>query len=256
MQAPLEPQVGNTIPNGRNTPQQNQTPQDKGSGTPSNQSPPPPQGTDWTSDPIYQLVVGQQNLAIRQAQAAALTAESQALIAYGDSNLALAVTGDQNVAAAAAANKTSTLARLMAQNKQNVRDVNETENQSNLFYSSDRGYQLGLAQQTYLNNSADALNSVSGNLGSISANLLAQQQAAYQNEAQAAQDAYNRAIANPIGSPSSTGTTPPPTTPAAPPPVAPGTPAPKTSTAPYTTPITANPTGGSANKRQGVFAIH
>lgn len=204
MQSPLEPQAGNTIPNGRNTPQQNTDPQQKGAATPSNPTV-PPQGTDWTSDPIYQLVIGQQNLAVRQAQAAALTAETQALIAYGDSNLALAVTGDQNVAAAAAANKASTLARLVAANKQNVRDTNETENKANLFYSSDRGYQLGLAQQTYLNNSADALSNIQGNISSIGANLLAQQQAAYQNEAQAASDAYARALANPVGAPAGAG---------------------------------------------------
>jgi len=259
MQAPLEPQTGNTIPNGRNTPQQNQTTQDKGIATPANPTA-PPQGTDWTSDPIYQLVIGQQNLAIRQAQAAALTAESQALIAYGDPTLALAVTGDQNVATAAGANKASTLARLMAQNKQTVRDTNEAENKANLFYSSDRGYQLGLAQQAYLNNSADALSNVQGTLGSIGSNLLAQQQAAYQNETQAASEAYQRALQNPTGSPAAAGPTPASTTSkttsSTAPPVAKGTPAPKTATAPYATPITSNPTGGSANKRQGVFAIH
>lgn len=40
------------------------------------------------------------------------------------------------------------------------------------------------------------------------------------------------------------------------PPVAPYTPAPKTAAAPYTVNITANKTGGSANKTQGVFSVH
>jgi hypothetical protein len=40
------------------------------------------------------------------------------------------------------------------------------------------------------------------------------------------------------------------------PPIAAHTTLPATPTAPYTTPITANPSGGSANKRQGIFSIH
>jgi hypothetical protein len=40
------------------------------------------------------------------------------------------------------------------------------------------------------------------------------------------------------------------------PPVAAYTPLPSSPTAPYTTPITANKTGGSANKKQGIFAVH
>jgi hypothetical protein len=160
--------------------------------------------TDWTSDPIYQLALGQNETAVKNAQAAALTSRIQALIAYGDPRLALAVTGDQNVADAAAANQGSTLAQLIAGNAKTVRDTNESENQANLWYSSDRGYQLGLAQQNYLNNASGALSNVQGQLGTIGANLLAQQQGAYANEAQAASAAYSRAIANPIGLPTST----------------------------------------------------
>lgn len=40
------------------------------------------------------------------------------------------------------------------------------------------------------------------------------------------------------------------------PPQAPNTPPPSSSTSPYTTPLTSNPTGGSANKKQGVFSVH
>lgn len=236
--------------------------QENGKATPSNPTPaptaptPPPApaaaATDWTSDPIYQLVVGQSELAIANAKAAALAAQTQDLIAYGDSSLALAVTGDPNVAAAAAANKASTLAQLVAQNAKTVRDTNESENQANLWYSSDRGYQLGLDQQTYLNNSANALSGVQQQLGTISQNLLAQEQNAYAAEAQAANEAYNRAVQNPVGLPT------PPTNKygGAIPKVAPGTPAPKTATAPYATSALANKTGASANKTQGVFAIH
>ena len=171
-----------------------------GPSNPSNPPPPPNAKPDWTSDPIYQLVLGQQNLAIAQAKSEALKEQIQSLIAYGDPNLALAITGDPNVAEAARQNKASTLAQLSAQNAQNVRNTNLAENAKNLWYSSDRGYQLGLAQQAYLNNSASALSGEQTNLGNIGANLLAQEQAAYGNEQSAASDAYNRAVANPATS--------------------------------------------------------
>lgn len=241
----------------------NPTPQAKGAVTPSNPTPPPASSaasTDWTSDPIYQLATGQDELAVKNAQAAALASQTQALIAYGDSSLALAVTGDPQIAAAAAANKASTLAQLVAQNAKTVRDTNEAENQNNLWYSSDRGYQLGLAQQTYLNNSANALSNVQGQLGSIGANLLAQENSAYADERQAASEAYGRSVANPPGIPDTP--TPPPAagktnlTGGAIPPVAKNTPAPKTYTAPYTASVLANKTGASANQKQGIFSVH
>lgn len=227
----------------------------------------PQSSTDWTTDPIYQLVLGQQNLAIAQAKAEALKEQTQALIAYGDPNLALAVTGDENVANAARANKASTLAQLMAQNSQNVRNINETENKNNLWYSSDRGYQQGLAQQTYLFNQANALTNVQGTLGSISSNLLAAEQQAYLAEEQAATDAYNRAVQNP-GLPSSGGQgggistsgalanhLPSNLTPAGAGLTNNSSTAAKPTTMTNPT-ITANKTGGSANQKQGVYAIH
>lgn len=221
---------------------------------PSNPSAPPVSsaGTDWTSDPIYQLVTGQQNLAINQAKAEALKQQSQAVIAYGDPNLALAITGDQNVAAAAGANKASTLAQLVAENQKNVRDVNETENKNNTFYSSDRGYQLGLAQQAYLNNTAQALSGLQQSLGQINTNRLSALQAARFTEQQAASDAYNRAVANPPGIPSSSGNQSPPAAAAA------GGygGVPKQSLAAHTAALAANKTGGSANVKQGVFSVH
>lgn len=250
-----------------------QQPNVNGNTTPSNPAAAPPpaaQSVDWTSDPIYQLVTGQQNLAIANAKAEALKQQSQALIAYGDPNLALAVTGDPNVAEAARQNKASTLAQMVATNQKNVRDINENENQQNLFYSSDRGYQLGLNQQAYLYNQANSYQGVQGQLSNIGTQLLAQEQNAYQAEQQAAADAYNRAVQNPgVGSstPSPSAPTPTLATASTPPPpnnqyggagapIAPGTPVPTNPYMPYATKLTANKSGGSANLRQGVFAIH
>lgn len=240
-------------------------------------APAPPTGQyDYSTDPIYQMIMAQQGLAIQQAQSASLAQQQQALIAYGSPSLAMALLGDQNVASAAAANSSSTLAQLAATNQQNVRGINNTENQNNLFYSSDRGYQLGLNQQAYLNNQSSAASNVQGNLSSIQAQLLAQEQAAYNAEAQGAQDAYNRAIAQAqaaaqsqsFASPQSGGGgSPAPVATGnenmgtnvyggANPAAAPGTTLPATANSPYTANITANKTGGSANQRQGIFSTH
>ena len=192
--------------NGQVPPAQNQGVTQAGAATQGTPviSQPPALTYDYSSDPILQLVMGQQQLAISQAQAQALAQQKAALIAYGDPNLALSVLGDQTTADAAKNNASSTLAQLAATNAQNVRGVNTTENAANLWYSSDRGYQLGLAQQSYLNNQSAAAGSLQSNLGSIGTNLLAAEQAAYNAEAQAQQDAYNRALANPIGVPNQT----------------------------------------------------
>lgn len=233
-------------------------PNTKSAPAPSNPAPAPSNssGSDWTNDPIYQLVLAQENLAIAQAKAEALREETEALIAYGDYNLALKVTGDKNVALAAQKNKASTLAQLMAKNKSDVLNTNETENQNNLFYSSDRGYQLGLAQQAYLFNQAGALQGVQGNLSTIRQNLLAAEQNAYLAEQNAAANAYGRAVQSPPG----VGSSSPPPWPGGP--VAdPGQPggagySKASNSSPYPVSIKANPTGGSANVKQGVFAIH
>lgn len=178
-------------------------PQSTGPSTPA-ASPPT---YDYLTDPILVQVNATQGMAIAQAQASALAQQKAALIAYGDPNLAMSVLGDQATADAAAANPTSTLATMAATNATNVRGINETENKSNLFYSSDRGYQQGLSQQTYLANQASAASGLQSSLGGISTQLLASEQAAYNAEAQAQEDAYNRALANPVGvaAPTTTG---------------------------------------------------
>ncbi len=157
---------------------------------------------DYTTDPILQQINAQQGMVIAQAQSAALAQQKAALIAYGDPNLAMSVLGDKLTADAAAGNTGSTLATLAAQNATNIRGTNETENKSNLFYSSDRGYQLGLGQQAYLQNQAGAASALQSSLGGISTQLLASEQAAWNAEAQAQSDAYNRALSHPVGIPS------------------------------------------------------
>ncbi len=167
------------------------------------QQPPTPIGQkttyDYSTDPALVNITAQQNLAIQQAQQEALAQQKQALIAYGDPNLALAVLGDKATAQAAQGNTASTLATLAAKNQANVRSTNESENKANLTYSSDRGYQLGLAQQAYLQDQATAATALQGTLGSANQSVLAAKQNAANVEATAQNAAYDRAIKNPIG---------------------------------------------------------
>lgn len=185
---------------------------------------------DYSNDPALQLITGQQQMVVAQAQQQALAAQKQALIAYGDPGLAMAVLGDQGTALAAGGNPASTLATLAAGNQKNVRDINEAENKNNLFFSSDRGYQLGLAQQSYLQQQGKAAGDLQSSLGDIGTKLLAAEQSAYNTETQAQIAAYNRAVKNPIGI-----TAPP---------------------SPLARSVTANPTGATTVPGRGVTTIH
>lgn len=237
----------------------------------------PPQ-YDYLTDPVLQQILGQQAFARASAEADALAQRKLALINYGDPNLALAVTGDKLTADAAAANVGSTLAQLSAKQQTDTRGINETENKSNLFYSSDAGYQLGLSKQAYLQSIGQAAGNVQGQLGTIGTNLLAQEQASFDAESKAQSDAYNRALQNPAlgastptaGGSTGTGSTggqqdttgsdvPAGSTPTTLQRLA-ATPTngvyPATTATPTPINVSANKSGGSANKTQGVFAIH
>lgn len=162
---------------------------------------------DYSTDPILQQITAQQQMVVAQAQADSLAQQKAALIAYGDPNLAMSVLGDKLTADAAANNPGSALATLAAKNQQDKRGLTETENKSNLLYSSDYGYQQGLLQKAYLGSQANAAADVQGKLGTIGSQLLAAEQTAYDKEVQAQQDAYTRALANPVGIPTPTPTT-------------------------------------------------
>ena len=156
---------------------------------------------DYSTDPILQQIVAQQNMVIAQAQQDALAQQKAALIGYGDPHLAMSVLGDKLTAEAAANNPGSTLATLTAKQQSDTRDLNEAENKANLFYSSDAGYKLGQLGQSYLQQQAQAAGAVGQQLGTIGTQLLAQKQAAFNQDTNAQLAAYGRAVKNPVGVP-------------------------------------------------------
>lgn len=155
---------------------------------------PMPTTFDYSADPILQQITMQQGLAVQQAQSDALARQKADLIAYGDPNLAMSLLGDQGTAEAAAANPTSTLAQLAAQNKANVRDINESTNKQNLAYSSELGRQLGLNQYGFLSNQAQAAAEEQARLSQINSGVLSAKNSAADRLAQANSDAWQRAV--------------------------------------------------------------
>ena len=213
----------------------------------------PPQYTfDYSTDPILQQITAQQQMVVAQAQADSLAQQKAALISYGDPNLAMSVLGDKLTADAAANNPGSALAQLAAKNQSDKRSLTETENKSNLLYSSDYGYQSGLLQKSYLGSQANAAADVQGKLGTIGTQLLAAEQAAYDKDIQAQQDAYTRALANPVGIPTPTPTSLQTTVARA---NAKGV-FPSSPLGPIATQATANKTGVSSTPTQGVLSVH
>lgn len=225
------------------------TPHAAGTGA---QQPAPSYTFDYSTDPILQQINAQQTMVIAQSQADALAQQKAALIAYGDPNLAMSVLGDKLTADAAANNPDSALAQLAAKNQSDTRDLTESENKSNLLYSSDYGYKSGLLQKAYLGSQANAAADVQGKLGTIGSQLLAAEQAAYDKEIQGQQDAYTRALQNPVGIPTPTATA-----------LQSGVARanaqgvfPASPLGPTAAAATPNKTGASANPQQGVFAVH
>jgi hypothetical protein len=102
---------------------------------------------DYTSDPLYQrtLALGQQRT--EQANAAALRAQTQSLIDYGDPDLVRSLGLGEDIAAAAAQNPFSIMAQLRKGEHDRPIALDESLNKQNLFYSGHRGLaQSDLAQ--------------------------------------------------------------------------------------------------------------
>lgn len=199
---------------------------------------------DYTTDPILQQVQAQTSQALSQAASAALASKEQLAIQYGDTSLANSL-GDANTAQAAAQNPYSIFGMLTAQQPKDELALDETLNKGNLFYSGARiNQQADLANQYGATRAQDAaqeraaLDQITAAQVQAEQNAQAQQDAA---ESQAYQNMLAQLLANPPsgadttqGGPAGSGPVMYPSNPT----------------------ISANPTGGSANKKQGVYAIH
>lgn len=148
----------------------------------------------WESDPVLQQIRGMQAANVAAAEAQAQAARQQALISYGyDPALeAQGVYGDAGTAGSAKANPFSTLSSLSQQHQQRQKNLNESLNKANLFYSSTRGTQLGQEGQQYLGEQYQAGQKLQSVLGQIAQGRLGAQQTAQGDITQGTQQAYDR----------------------------------------------------------------
>lgn len=154
---------------------------------------------DLSTDPILAKIQAASAKAVADAQVNADAQRRALALASGDHDLALALTGDETLAEAAAKNPFGTAEIRAQQNQQNVRATNEATNKSNLFYSSEAGRRLGLVQQAYLQQQAADAQDFWNKAGNITTGLLAAEQNAADQNLQGESDAYARLISS--GSP-------------------------------------------------------
>jgi hypothetical protein len=107
----------------------------------------------------------------------------------------LAALTDAATAQAASANPDSTLARLANQNTLNEANLNKGLNASNLFYSSERGNDLGTLANNYRSSQNDAASALAGLLGQANQSVLDAQNQSQNSYLNALQGAWDRWLA-------------------------------------------------------------
>jgi hypothetical protein len=148
---------------------------------------------DYT-DPILQKIQAISTQARQDALASALSARKQLAIAYGDT--AGVLEGDQfdqSTADAARNNPFSILAELQRGHERGAHQIDENTNTQNLFYSGERGRQLGLEAENTQRARAQAAGNLQGHVGDIQSGLAAALMNADRQDAQAQAEAEARA---------------------------------------------------------------
>lgn len=172
---------------------------------------------DLSTDPIVQKIQALNAANYGQAVAGAQASAKQDLIDSGfDFTSALAanpdlaatinsspigsVLTDQATGEAAAANPYSTAAGLLNTHNQNNTAISQGENDNNLFYSSDRGNQLGTEANNYLGSVAGAQGSLASTLSGLLGGLTTEQQTEQQNLADTIETERENVITNALAS--------------------------------------------------------
>jgi hypothetical protein len=99
--------------------------------------------TQYNFDPVLAKLSAIGEMSIANARTEAANAKKQALIDAGSQEIAKGVGADENTLSAAAQNPFSTQALLMKDFQDRQRQMDESLNQSNLFYSGERVRQMG-----------------------------------------------------------------------------------------------------------------
>jgi hypothetical protein len=151
---------------------------------------------DYSNDPILARVKALAEESIGQANADARANRTRLAIGLGDPELVdkLGLGGD--VRKQAAENTFGTFQELQRQlDRRNVFDITgNLSDKHNLFYSTERGRELGLSGEQFLRDRSTATNAVQGQLATISQQLIAAKMAAQAQIIAAEQSAYERAL--------------------------------------------------------------
>jgi hypothetical protein len=152
----------------------------------------------FAGDPALIQAQGSVARALAFAEAEALRRQRELLIDYGDPALAAATLKEDpktgvNVMAAEK-NPFSILEQLGLGHKLRERDLNESTNQANLFYGSERARLLGLEGTRTSQEKYNAARDVSSQLADINATLMTARLEAQSAKEQAAQAAYDKRI--------------------------------------------------------------
>jgi hypothetical protein len=151
---------------------------------------------DYSNDPILARVKALAEESIGQANADARANRTRLAIGLGDPELVDKLGLGADVRKQAAENTFGTFQELGRQrDRRDVFDITgNLSDKHNLFYSTERGRELGLSGEQFLRDRSTATNAVQGQLATISQQLIAARMAAQAQIIQAEQDAYSRAL--------------------------------------------------------------
>jgi hypothetical protein len=149
---------------------------------------------DFSGDPILARIRALNAQNISQAEASALAQRKRAEIGYGyDPALQYE---DSSTQEAAKQNPFSALAQLLFGHTQRAGNLDESLNKANLFYSGERGKQVGLEGRQYTLEQTNAQGNYQNTMDAIAQAVLQAKMQAQQQEVQAESDAYGRSINN------------------------------------------------------------
>lgn len=149
-------------------------------------------GYSFEGDPILAQIRAMNAKLLDQARAAQLAGTKQEQIAYGyDPNLKYADAATQE---AARQNPYSALGLLLRGHEQRGLNLDESLNKSNLFYSGERGRQIGLEGFQYTGERVGANQGYQGKINALAQMLQDVETQAQEREIQGMQSAYERAL--------------------------------------------------------------
>ncbi len=177
--------------------------------------------TQYNFDPVLAKLSALGEMSIANARTEAANAKKQALIDAGSEEIARGVGADENTLGAAKANPFSTQALLMKDFQDRQRQMDESLNQSNLFYSGERVRQMGELERGRAQAETQFGGNLRGLLAAIDEQMRGAEEAELQRQIQA-QIAAGGSAPLGFGGGGGGGAAPPPgSTPLAPPPVDP-----------------------------------